>query len=358
MQICTFTVMSIYRNIILCFFLIIASIFSFAQEEKTIAYKFSLEHGQFTPHKPALNYLIQGKSTGLEFSIEKRKKDSIRYGLTASILNSGNPEVIGLVYGLNGFTSFPLTKKENGMRLKIGIGLGYVQKIFDANTNNNNIVIGSHINTKIVFRAEKEFILSVNNHFNLGVGVCHFSNGAYQTPNLGINFLLFNLGYSYIKTTPVKKEKKLLNTNYTLDKQWLYSVIVSGGIRENPSPLREKYPIINLCNRINYVKSAKNNFIGGIDFTYNPGILHRSHIPLDVSPLQSGVFIGNERNFDRITFAVDMGVYLFNQNMKSLIYHRFGIHYQLSNKIKILLQLKSHWAVAEAFEFGIKYRIK
>jgi len=44
--------------------------------------------------------------------------------------------------------------------------------------------------------------------------------------------------------------------------------------------------------------------------------------------------------------------------MKSLIYHRFGFHYQLSNKIKILLQLKSHWAVAEAFEFGIKYRIK
>jgi len=350
--------MSIYRNIIICSFLILQSIFSFAQEEKTIAFQISSEHGQFIPHKPALNYLIQGKSTGLEFSIEKRNKDSIRYGLTASILNSGNPEVIGLVYGLNGFTSFPLTKKENGMRLKIGIGLGYVEKIFDANTNNRNIVIGSHINTKIVFRAEKEFILSENNHFNLGMGVCHFSNGAYQTPNLGINFLLFNLGYSYIKTTPLRKEKTRLNTNYTLNRKWLYSFIFSGGIRENPSPLREKYPIINLCNRINYVQSTKNNFTGGIDFTYNPGILHRSHIPLDISPLQSGIFIGNERNFDRITFAVDMGVYLFNQNMKSLIYHRFGLHYQLSNKTHILLQLKSHWAVAEAFEFGIKYRIK
>ena len=350
--------MSIYRNIIICFCLILQSIFSFAQEEKTIAFQISSEHGQFIPHKPALNYLIQGKSTGLEFSIEKRKKDSIRYGLTASILNSGNPEVIGLVYGLNGFTSFPLTKKENGMRLKIGIGLGYVEKIFDANTNNRNIVIGSHINTKIVFRAEKEFILLENNHFNLGMGVCHFSNGAYQTPNLGINFLLFNLGYSYIKTTPLRKEKTRLNTNYTLNRKWLYAVIFSGGIRENPSPLREKYPIINLCNRINYVQSTKNNLTGGIDFTYNPGILHRSHIPIDVSPLQSGIFIGNERNFDRITFAVDMGVYLFNQNMKSLFYHRFGLHYQLSNKIKFILQLKSHWAAAEAFEFGIKYRIK
>lgn len=350
--------MSINSNIIICSFLILQSIFSFAQEEKTIAFQISSEHGQFIPHKPALNYLIQGKSTGLEFSIEKRNKDSIRYGLTASILNSGNPEVIGLVYGLNGFTSFPLTKKENGMRLKIGIGLGYVEKIFDANTNNRNIVIGSHINTKIVFRAEKEFILSENNHFNLGMGVCHFSNGAYQTPNLGINFLLFNLGYSYIKTTPLRKEKTRLNTNYTLNRKWLYAFIFSGGIRENPSPLREKYPIINLCNRINYVQSTKNNFTGGIDFTYNPGILHRSHIPLDISPLQSGIFIGNERNFDRITFAVDMGVYLVNQNMKSLIYHRFGLHYQLSNKTHILLQLKSHWAVAEAFEFGIKYRIK
>lgn len=350
--------MPLYRNIILCLLLIIASIFSFAQEEKTIAFQISSEQGQFIPHKPALNYLIKGKSIGLELSIETRKKDSIRYGLTASILNSGNPEVIGLVYGLNGFTSFPLTNKENGMRFKIGIGIGYVQKIFDANTNNSNIVIGSHVNTKIVFRAEKEFILSESNHLNLGVGVCHFSNGAYQTPNLGINFLLLNLGYSYIKTKPLEKQKKLLKINYTPDRKWLYSVILSGGIRENPSPLREKYPIINLCNRINYANSAKNNFTGGIDFTYNPGILHRSHIALDVSPLQSGIFIGNERNFDRITFGVDMGVYLFNQNMKSLIYHRVGIHYQLSNKIKMLLQLKSHWAVAEAFEFGIKYRIK
>ena len=124
--------------------MILESTFSFAQEEKTIAYQISSEHGQFIPHKPALNYLIQGKSIGLAFSIEKRKKDSISYGLTASILNSGNPEVIGFIYGLNGFTSFPLTKKENGMRLKIGIGLGYVEKIFDANTNNRNIVIGSH----------------------------------------------------------------------------------------------------------------------------------------------------------------------------------------------------------------------
>ncbi len=84
------------------------------------------------------------------------------------------------------------------------------KKYLIANTNNRNIVIGSHINTKIVFRAEKEFSLSANNHLNLGIGVCHFSNGAYQTPNLGINFLLFNLGYSYIKTTPLKKEKKRL----------------------------------------------------------------------------------------------------------------------------------------------------
>ena len=350
--------MAAHRNITLFYFLVILGSYSFAQKEKTIAFQISSEQGQFIPHKPALNYLIQGKSIGVAFSIEKRKKDSIRYGFTASILNSGNPEVIGLVCGLNGFTSFPLTKKENGMRLKIGIGLGYVEKIFDPNTNNRNIVIGSHVNTKIVFRADKEFSLSANNHLNLGIGVCHFSNGAYQTPNLGINFLLLNVGYSYLKTTASKKEKKLFDTDYVLDQKWLCSVILSGGIRENPSPLREKYPIINLCHRINYLQSTKNNFIGGIDFTYNPGILHRSHIPLEVSPFQSGIFIGNERNFDRITFAVDMGAYLFNQNRKSLIYHRFGFHYQLSNKIKILLQLKSHWAVAEAFEFGIKYRIK
>lgn len=350
--------MPLHRNITLFYFLVILCNYSFAQKEKTIAFTISSRYGQFIPHKPALNYLIQGKSTGLAFSIEKRKKDSIRYGLTASILNSGNPEVLGLVYGLNGFTSFPLTKKENGTRLRIGIGLGYVEKIFDPNTNNRNIVIGSHVNTKIVFRAEKEFLLWRNNYLNLGVGVCHFSNGAYQTPNLGINFLLLNLGYSWDKTVALKKEKKSFNMNYGLDRKWIYSIILSGGIRENPSPLREKYPIVNLCNRINYMQSTKNHFIGGIDFTYNPGILHRSHIPLEVSPVQSGIFIGNERNFDRITFAVDMGVYLFNQNRKSLLYHRCGIHYQLSNKIKILLQLKSHWAVAEAFEFGIKYRIK
>lgn len=336
----------------------IVNIFSFAQEEKTIAFQISSENGQFIPHKPALKYLVQGKSRGLKFSIEKRKKDSIRYGLTASILSSGNPEIIGSIYSLNGFTSLPLTNKENGMRFKIGIGIGYVQKIFHANTNNSNIVIGSHVNTKIVFRAEKEFILSGSNHLNLGVGVCHFSNGAYQTPNLGINFLLLNLGYLYVKTKPLEKEKKLLKINYTLNKKWLYSVLLSGGVRENTSPLRDKYPIINLSNRINFVKNYKNNFTGGIDFTYNPGILHWSHIPLDFFPLQSGIFIGNERNFDRITFALDMGVYLFNKNRKSLIYHRVGIHYQLSNKIKIILQLKSHWAVAEAFEFGIKYSIK
>ena len=202
--------MAAHRNITLFYFLVILGSYSFAQKEKTIAFQISSEHGQFIPHKPALKYLIQGKSIGLEFSIEKRKKDSIRYGLTASILNSGNPEVIGLVYGLNGFTSFPLTKKENGMRLKIGIGIGYVEKIFDANTNNRNIVIGSHINTKIVFRAEKEFILSKNNHFKLGAGVCHFSNGAYQTPKPRHKLSFIQLGIFPYKNNSVKGKKNTI----------------------------------------------------------------------------------------------------------------------------------------------------
>lgn len=327
-----------------------------AQEEQSMAFQFNIGFGQFTPHKKSLNYLVEGKSSSFEFSYESRKTDSIRFGLTGSVLNSGNPEIIGLAFGINGFTSLPITKKPQGIRLKVGIGVGYVEKIFDANDNNQNIAIGSHINAKITFRVEKELKLSERDRINIGLGVCHFSNGAYQAPNLGLNFLMANIGYSFIKTKAPSLEKP---QPAKLDsKEWKYSAIISSGIRENVHPMREKYVIVNLSNRINYIRNSKNHFVSGVDVTYNPGIKHTADTALVISPIQSGIFIGNEVNYGPLTFAVDMGAYIFNQNLRSRLYHRFGVHYKLGEKLKILFQLKSHWAVAEAFELGLKFDIK
>ena len=53
-----------------------------------------------------------------------------------------------------------------------------------------------------------------------------------------------------------------------------------------------------------------------------------------------------------------MGAYAFNEfKLKGIIYHKLVVDRQINKHFSALLVLKTHWAVAESFMFGVGYKL-
>ena len=62
-----------------------------------------------------------------------------------------------------------------------------VEKTFDIQHNFQSLAIGSHLNANVILRFEKEINIHKSQSLNFGIGLNHLSNGAFKTPNLGLN---------------------------------------------------------------------------------------------------------------------------------------------------------------------------
>ena len=72
-----------------------------------------------------------------------------------------------------------------------------------------------------------------------------------------------------------------------------------------------------------------------------------------------GVFVGHELRFNKVAFVSQIGYYVYwPYEFEKRIYLRLGLkRYLFNDKFFAAVTLKSHWAQAEAIEFGLGLRI-
>jgi hypothetical protein len=60
----------------------------------------------------------------------------------------------------------------------------------------------------------------------------------------------------------------------------------------------------------------------------------------------------------KLSLPVELGYYLHSKfKGNGMFYHRIGFRYHFNNNLILTFALKSHWAVAHYFEYGIGYRL-
>ena len=309
--------------------------------------------GLLMGHLARINHLPQKSSNLFDISYTKYSSQLPGFGVGINYIKSGNENAIGDVKGIYGFTNLILRKKDSSLRFKIGFGLGHVEKIYDPNTNNKNIAIGSHFNANVIFKIEKNFIFDKHAVY-IGGGLTHFSNGSFQTPNLGLNFVSFNAGYSLFSQR--KKIVTYENPNLNYTRKFNFGVAYRLGFRENFEPFRKKYAIQTFSFYTIYSKNKKRNYLGGLDVYYNPSV---SFYGESISKLQAGIFVGKEWLINQLILGIDIGGYVYDDYKEDGIsYQRLNISYLLTEKLKATFLLKTHWTVAQAFQLGIAYEIK
>ena len=275
-------------------------------------------------------------------------------GVTGFFGTVGNRELLGEYYGLIGFTTFPIINtKHYFFSLKMGAGLGYGTKHFDIETNQLNNAIGSSINAQICFGLESRIIFG-DHLINLSIDMTHFSNGSTKMPNLGLNLPYVGLGYGY----RIKKSVDSVYTHETYRKRWQYGVVGVGSLKEIYPTGGRKYPIVSLSIVGRRFFNQKAGMEMSFDMFYKQAIMgYHSDIRKKQSEIiQLGVYAGYIVPMDNFHLLFGMGVYVRDKfKPETPLYHRIGMRYEFDNGINMHLMLKSHWAKADYFEYGIGY---
>ncbi len=329
-------------------------------------------YGFLVAHRSNVAVLVKDYSRSMEFSFARKfngtkdweEKYAYPYaGVSLMILDFGNPEQMGQGYSLFGYYNFPLFSSEKfEFCFKIGLGPGYVTKVFDKEENYKNQVVSAHINGFAYGNFNARYTFAERYTLSGGVSISHFSNAAARKPNLGINVPAVNLGLGY-RFKESEKVKRDENYAYEFDKSWNHDLVASFGRKTNDIEGPE-YGIFSLAYALTRRFSFKSRLGGGADVFYNSA--HEGLVATDGDTisggseiLQVGVNISYMLQINRLGLFFNQGFYIYDQYKRDGdLYHRMGLRYNATDQIILNVSMKTHWAVADHVEFGIGYRFK
>lgn len=339
-----------------------------AQDRPKIAYGFNYYPGFLVAHRDDSKNL-EAHIHGFEFQISKLqsvqpwakhyKKPEVYMGFL--YMNLGRPNLTGQAFAaMPGFETSVKTLKKSQIRFRFSTGLAYLTRKFNPYENRRNQAIGSHINGVMqgVATWERKF---VNNpwHIQLGIGLTHFSNGAFRVPNLGVNMPSLYFGANYLKEQRASK----IRVKDTLN-PYPWQVYAVYGFKERSLTQTTGFNIWSVgLTHLKHV-NIKRSWRFGSDI-----YLDKTHVfvkdmnaPLtglavpDFTEL--GFYVGHQLLISRVYFITDIGFYAYKPSShKYTTYQRLGFNYHFSQRAYVLTALKIHFGIADHFTWGVGYRL-
>ncbi len=320
-----------------------------------------------------MNHLVKGHSYGYEiFAAKQTTGDAewqklYRYplmGLSLIHLYLGNPEQLGNGTGLYAWISLPLARTPHFMTgLRLGTGVGYLTKKFDRVDNFKNSAIGSNVNEMIVFGGEVRFRISNRLLFDTYIGLTHFSNGAYSTPNLGLNIATIHGGLSYIFTPPEPVLNKRYHPDVKASKKMEYQAVIAAGRRETIPPGGDRYWAFKVSGGMLKPLGYKSRIGVGADYFYDRSLHARiiSDTTNDVTRTAAriGLYVSHELVLGKLRIVFDTGFYILDEFKKDgPVYSRVGWKYTIYKNLMFNSTLKTHFFKADFFEFGLAMKLR
>jgi hypothetical protein len=336
---------------------------SYAQ---SLDFKYKL--GFLIAHREAMAHLPQSHFQTFELSYDfhsrgyqgwEQAHKNPKFGVLATATINSNKSVLGDAYGLAGAITIPKKTwgKSNAWSLnnKISLGLGYLTRRFDLETNPKNVAIGSHLNLLIILGTELRF--SQPNYFcTFGLDFTHFSNGGTKKPNLGLNIPSFRFGFGWMTKKATFNEQPVFFERDDLE------LLVTGifAMKNNYDFQNRVFPVFGLSGHLSKKQGRKYRYLYGLDLSFNEAnrqFLASAPDQTVLQTLQIGVFNAWELDVKRVVLSVGMGAYMYNPlDPWGWFYHRIGGRVFITDQLYFHGYVRSHWARADYFETGIGYK--
>lgn len=343
-------------------FLLTLAVFTFGQNQFGKYIDVNVGFGTFMPHKQAVRHLQSGPSWVGEVSYVLRTDGSDfhhkpyklpYFGLMVGLADGGNRSIIGLEGYTTAFGAIPLHRTTNPVVAKLGMGIGYVEGIYNKYTNPKQNAIGSHLNVNIQLRLEKNFAIANGGGANIGIGISHYSNASYQTPNLGLNYVHLYMGkrFELQKCIPVPDSIPVIAILPYQPKKIEFELHL--GIKENAVAFGNKFLIAKAAAHYTRQFSIKHAWSNGLDFYYNKALEFEEN-----KLLQIGISSLYVINFDEIKVGAGLGYYLLGRPKVSKgFYSTVFLQYFFSNHLFAKINLRTHRTIADFFTLGIGYTL-
>lgn len=324
-------------------------------------------YGSFLTNEPKAVYVRDSYSYFGELYFQQKAPKAARpnrpipnWGAGLFLGHTGSRRYIGKMAGAFSFISLPLFRFQRFQsNLRLGAGLGWIEKPYDQVTNHKNVIIGTALNGYINALWQNEVAISKRITLNAGLSFSHLSNGSSTLPNLGLNIPALSLGVLY---TAYPKEKHISPIQESSNNKWTIGAYTSAGVKQVPWIGSKRY-VVNVAN----VEAAKpisyRSSIGGGLFLFSDRtfVLDQTDIyPLkrDVSNVQAGAYAAYEFKAGRVALPVQVGVPLLNREANAQVFQQVGIRYSLSPKWSGQVLLKTYGGRADLIHLGVGYKIK
>jgi hypothetical protein len=263
------------------------------------------------------------------------------------------------------FGELPIGRTFVDNRLSFSIymafGLAFNFKPWDAEDNPLNQFIGSYNNGYVHVASTVTY--RVNDWVSLdgSLGLKHFSNGSFQKPNSGLNFIPFSIGIrtNLHKWYPEQNTKPEIPAFIRNNQVNIWGTV--GG--KNYLPGSERY--VKYALGVNFLRQAGYKFRYGLgmDLFYAPGGSMDPNWQKDAfwdKASLAFVLSGELVLKPNLFIPLGIGVYAHRNpanDEPNWYYERIGVKYRFSNKLFTAITLKAHAFKADIFELQMGYSI-
>ena len=294
----------------------------------------------------------------LDFSMLKNEKAVwdyancyIRNGFSLSYVDYGNNQILGKAVNLVIFTEpYLLCSSRWRITLRSGAGFSFLNKIYDATTNPENIYVSKHVSHIIMLNPTIYYNLSSRLSMQTSVQLSHISNGGIQWPNWGLNNLEIGIGIEYNLQPQELKKREI--TPLT-DRSWkVISHAFAGMHNINPTATspQEKRPVAGL--NIGIVKPlGKVSSLGvGGEFYYDgASSVLEVQSGQQQNPIIGSLSIQHYFFLGKIAFGQQMAYYVTpnHPNIDTNFYQRYYLEYKLPGPWYVGVSLRAHGDISD-----------
>jgi len=322
-------------------------------------------------HRISIGHLVKGYPSNYELNISRpsrgnklwqRENNNPDVGITLQCLDFANQAQLGYALTAAPYVEIPLNDKKKASRVVMRVcwGATYITKHFDIYENHKNIAIGSHFNSFVQFRWFWQLQLSSQLRFEPGITFTHASNGKSGNPNLGLNVMSLTAGFNYRFGKPKVPAITVIDSSSKRPSrnELVFGVGIGFNERGINTPLLKSYLFTAA-----YQRNVRNThkFSAGLDVFYDQNYqidlqeqLGTNYTAADRVRLAAR--IGYSYNIGRVSFPIEIGYYPFQKiNPDGKIVSRLGVRYYLPGGLMVNFGLRTHFAVAYTFEYGLGY---
>jgi len=331
--------------------------------------------GQILKHTVRITLPLDGISFGGELGVEwkmfgKHDWDERcqypRLGVSLSYQNFANPQQLGHGIGIIPHVTVDFIKKKRWRLFgRLGLGLAIVTRPYNIVTNTANNIIGSNLNNNTALRLGFAYRVSDKVELRPSFSFTHYSNGASQYPNLGINVISFHMAAVFTPNPIMPSD--IITGKDTLPKRVKRiqtGMMLGLGYKESSTIGGPKYPIFLLSADVGMFVARNNRLRIGLEyewngdyfaFQYHSGTPDRAEASRTATLLSA--YVEDEVLLGRIGLVGRVGFYLTDSDRQPwFLYTRVSMRYYFRNPLTgrgvnpyIGWSLKAHRIVAEYF---------